>query len=240
MIENLTSEEKKLLEKMNSILHRIGLNIAWLVTVGSTIVQELILKRTLIKLGIEKFDDKFSRLVHQLCDAIKKRRLNPPDILATLIKAYRDVRGKFVHDPNVKPPNIQEVDLAIDDTNKLIDILSSYLDKIKESRQHLISLISKDPEKAYNEIIKLPPKERKLIVSEFFTSLPLNAAGLTFITKLSSSEENQEVLLIIFKNMIKSKIFEKVKSRVTFWEILQPFACKRGNKRLCEKSKRHY
>jgi len=127
----MTESEEKL-GSLLELLKEMGLDINWLIAVTSLSAQEIAIKRKLKELGASfGEEDDFQKLTTNLIRIMEEKKIEVPHILISVIKSYRHIRAKLLHDPDTTKLRIEEAEAIFNNTLALFKTLFQTETKIK-------------------------------------------------------------------------------------------------------------
>jgi len=232
-----TIEEK--IEILLDTLEKVGLDFNWLIAITSLATQEIAVKRKLDELGEFYSEEDFQKLAEKLMRAIERRGERAPHILMSIVRSYRHIRAKIMHDPHKTKISTEEADAIFNNTRALVRRLFE-----AESGQTNISKFIKSINKSslsekVEEFKKLNKTTKKQIFNAIMDKISLlkwneikvYEALFDFLLEAMKIESNTNLQIELFEIVIQKTLIggpsfgkEKLLSIISEMTRLNPIA----------------
>ena len=117
------NELENLFKIMHEILKYCGLDWNWLLSIGALAIQELAVRKALILLNANYSSNDFQQLAQKLIEELERRGQHAPQILLSIIRSYRHIRSKLLHDPNRAYISKNEAEALLINTRNFVNTI---------------------------------------------------------------------------------------------------------------------
>ncbi|MBO3799307.1 MAG: hypothetical protein QXI42_03525 [Thermoproteota archaeon] len=194
---------------LNECLKRIGLDENWVLSITALSAQEVALRKKLDEMNIESGEEDFQKLGEMLQKAYENKGLQFPLITLSIVRAYRHIRAKLLHEGHRYPISERELEQLVMNTNTFITELfpttreeSSFFDQVCSSSESEMRDIARrlSLDEAKQAQAKLLDKLSLTSYSEWSNS---DDKLVQFIGVLIKSKEKDEERIVLFDELIE-------------------------------------
>ncbi|MEM0057097.1 MAG: hypothetical protein QW612_05650 [Candidatus Bathyarchaeia archaeon] len=167
----MSKEEK--LENLLEVLKNINLDFNWLLAVVSLSAQEIAVKKKLDELGESYGEEDFQILANKLIQAMEKKGIEIPHILLSIVRSYRHIRAKIMHDPHKVRLNIDEAGAIFNNTDALVKTLFKREPEIVNIPRFIDSIISSPLAEKVREFSNFDDATKKQVFEAIMNKIAL-------------------------------------------------------------------
>lgn len=200
------SSGDSLIKELLNMLEEIDLDLYWLLAASSLIVQEIAVKKKLDELGIP-YNDDFQVIANSLIDAMERKGEEIPEILISIIRSYRHIRGKLLHSPHKAMIKEEDAIAMLNNTRALIkDLFGKSTTKFNIN--DYIESINASPELSLKTFMEFNKRTKKEVFQRIIER----------ISEMSPDEVQRSKLFDFIDSVIKAELDESL--QIEFFQML--------------------